>query len=150
MYIVGLVFRCAANQPQMRALYFMKTFSDSFRKNFYACLIGPLSVIPATVIYALAFKIIEPEANTTNFDLVPFLVFVTLVIAYPITILFGLPISLVLQKTEKFNFLNLMLVTLFSVLLYAFLTDAQSVEIYLIIYYSCFVATGCYFLHRIG
>ena len=89
----------------------MRTFSETFRKNLYACLLGPLSVIPATILYTLAFKFIAPEANTDNFELLPLVVIVALMVAYPITLVFGLPISIILQKLNRFNLFNLIIVT---------------------------------------
>tara|TARA_B100002003_G_C13633537_1_gene323823 strand:+ start:59 stop:445 length:387 start_codon:yes stop_codon:yes gene_type:complete len=128
----------------------MRTFSTSFRKNLYAILLGPLSVIPATIIYALAFKVIVPSANNSNFELVPFVIVVALMVAYPVTLLLGLPVSFILQKTNRFSLINLLGATLSLILIYGFVSGAQLTEIMLAVYFSTFVVTGCYYLHRVG
>ena len=128
----------------------MRTFSTSFRKNLFATLLGPLSVIPATIVYALAFKVIEPSANNSNFELVPLVVVVALMVAYPVTLLFGLPISLILQKVNRFSLINLLGAILSLILIYGFVSGAQLTEIVLVVYFSSFVVTGCYYLHRVG
>jgi hypothetical protein len=128
----------------------MRTFSTSFRKNLFATLLGPLTVIPATIVYALAFKVIEPSANNSNFELVPLVVVVAVMVAYPVTLLFGLPISLILQKVNRFSLINLLGATLSLILIYGFVSGAQLTEIVLVVYFSSFVVTGCYYLHRVG
>lgn len=128
----------------------MKTFSDLFRKNLYACLIGPLEVIPATIIYALAFRFIAPEANRDNFELVPLVALIALIVAYPITLFVGLPLSIILQKYGNFNFRTLLAITLLLIFVYSLLSGAQFLEVALITYFSTFVVTGCWYLHRVG
>ena len=128
----------------------MKTFSDSFRKNAFACIFGPLAVIPATIVYALAFKIIAPQANSSNFELVPFVAFIALAVAYPATLFLGLPISLILQKMGKFNLVNLLIVSTISISTYGVISGAHLTEFVLAIYFSIFVVTGCWYLHRAG
>ena len=128
----------------------MRTFSETFRKNLYACLLGPLSVIPATILYTLAFKFIAPEANADNFELLPLVVIVALMVAYPITLVFGLPISIILQKLNRFNLFNLIIVTNSCLLIYGYITNAQVTEMVLVIYYGLFVSSSCWYLYKRG
>ena len=128
----------------------MNTFSSQFRKNFLACLIGPLAIIPATVVYALAFKVIEPAANVDNFELVPFMALFGLLFAYPVTLLVGLPISLVLQRMHTFNFATLSVIVVLLAALYSFINSIQLLEFAFIIYFSIWVSSTCWYLHKVG
>ena len=85
-----------------------------------ACLFGPLAIIPATIVYSLGYKLIEPAANEDQSGVMPLFILFGLIVAYPITLLVGLPVSILLQKLSRFNLMNLLLVTLFVVSGYAF------------------------------
>jgi len=128
----------------------MRTFSETFRKHLIACLLGPLSVIPATILYTLAFKFIAPEANADNFDLFPLVVIVALMVAYPATLFVGLPISFILQKFNRFNLLNLLIAVTTCLLIYGYLTNARMIELVLVTYYAFFVSSSCWYLYKRG
>ena len=128
----------------------MKTFSELFRKNLLACLFGPLAIIPATIVYSLGYKLIEPAANEDQSGVMPLFILFGLIVAYPITLLVGLPVSILLQKLSRFNLMNLLLVTLFVVSGYALFVGGSFSGYLFILYFSVSVALASYYFYRVG
>lgn len=128
----------------------MKTFSDHVRKNIYACLFGPLAILPASIGYALFFKVYEPSANVDNFQIVPLFILIGLIVAYPITIFVGLPLSFILQNLGKFNLITMSSVVLIGSSIVTLSTGGGLHDFVFIAYFSLFVSTLCFYLHRVG
>jgi hypothetical protein len=128
----------------------MNTFGEQFRKNLLACLMGPLAILPATVLYSLGYKLLEPAANEDQSGIVPLFILFGLLIAYPMTILVGLPISLLLQKIRRFNLFYLLSASCFVVAGYTLFMSGSFSSFLFTLYYSTSVALACYYFYRLG
>lgn len=128
----------------------MKVLSGRFRKNFFACLLGPLAVIPATLLYILVPAIFFEQSLDGQFGFFLFFMFMGLCIAYPITLAFGLPISLLLQRFNRFNLYYLLIVVLASVGVFTVFTGNTVGAFMFTAYYSVAVALASYFSYQLG
>jgi hypothetical protein len=128
----------------------MMTFSELFRKNLLACLLGPLAIVPASALYALGYKLLEPTANEDQSGIVPMFILFGLLVAYPMTILVGLPISLLLQRICRFNLFYLLSASFFVVAGYTLFVSGSFSGFLFILYYSTSVAWASYYFYRLG
>lgn len=119
--------------PTNKLLYFLRTFIDIFRKNLLAFLLGPLAIIPAMIVYAVAFKFIDPEANYDQGSVALLFIIFGLLVAYPVTLIIGLPCSVLLEKFGKFNLINLLIVTAGFYLCFNYGRLISRVSIYLVL-----------------
>jgi hypothetical protein len=126
----------------------MRTFGDLFRKNLLSFLLGPLAVIPATILYAVAFKFIDPVANYDQGSVAPLFIIFGLLVAYPVTLIIGLPCSVLLEKFGKFNLINLLLVSALVVSIYALIMGGSFLGYLFMLYFAVWVACGCWFFYR--
>ena len=124
----------------------MRNLGGRFRKNFFACLFGPLAVIPATLLYILVHAIFFQQTLDGQFGFFLFFMFMGLCIAYPITLVFGLPTSLLLQRFNRFNWYYLLIVVLTSVGVFTILTGNTIGAFMFTAYYSVAVALASFFL----
>jgi hypothetical protein len=146
--VAGPQTRYAVSRPLLVALYFMRTFSELFRKNLLAFLLGPLALIPATIVYAIAFKILEPVANFDQGSVAPLFILFGLTIAYPVTLIIGLPCSILLEKFGKFNLVNLLISSTAIVSIYALVMGGSFLGYLFMLYFAVWVACGCWFFYK--
>ena len=126
----------------------MRAFGDLFRKNLLALLLGPLAVIPATIVYTLGFQFIDPAENQEQFGIAPLFILFGLIIAYPATLIIGLPASILLEKFNKFNLLNLLIVSFIVVSIYALIMEGSFFGYLFILYFAIWVACGSWFFYK--
>ena len=128
----------------------MKTYGDLFRKNLLACIFGPLAILPATLLYALAFKIFAPESNQNQVDVISVFILVGLIVAYPLTLIIGVPLTITLEKLNKLNLSNILLATVGLVSFYAVVQGGSFLGYLFILYFAVWVAICSWYFYKIA
>ena len=126
----------------------MRTFGDLFRKNLLAFLLGPLAVIPATILYGGVFKFIDPVANYDQGSVTPLFIIFGLLVAYPVTLIIGLPSSVLLEKFGKLNLINLLLVSALVISIYVLMMGGSFLGYLFMLYFAVWVVCGCWLFYR--
>ena len=127
----------------------MKTYGEIFKTKFLACLLGPLAIIPAAILLSLVFKLIDPTTNQDQMGAIGLFIAFGLIIAYPATLLLGLPLSIVLEKFEQLNLLNLLLIVVLLVGCYVLYIGHSFLEFLFILYFSFSVTVCSWYFHRV-
>lgn len=102
------------------------------------------------MLYTLFFKLYEPSANADNLEIVPLFIVIGLLVAYPVTLILGLPISLILQKYDKFKLQYLSLIVLVGTVLSILISGGGIPDFIFVVYFSLSVSTFCWYLYRVG
>ena len=127
----------------------MKVFSETTRKNIAAITFGPLAIIPAALILNLITYLMFSESNQSTGWLLFFsLSVIGLVISYLTTICIGLPIILVLQKFNAFNWMTIVAAALIIVGIFCIYTSAQFIIFLYLGFFGSAVAIACWGIHQ--
>lgn len=118
------------------------------RKNLLACLVGPLAIIPASLIYRASFAFLDSSLHLLDFEGILIFAFGGLVVAYTITFILGLPIALLLHKYQKLNFVNISLVPVMLSVILAVSIQEEIWDFLFVMYFGLFVSTACWLLYR--
>lgn len=124
----------------------MKTFSETTRKNIVACIIAPFSVFPAILALYLVLSLYavfaKSSISTTGFEVGFLVAFVGWVVALSLTLIYGLPTALMLQRYKRFNLKILVPFSLVPTCVISVVTDAELGILLMYIYCSVIVAAA--------
>ena len=129
----------------------MKVFSLPTRKSIAAILIGPLSVLPICIVFGSLFSLLFGSGLKQFTNEAPVYLMMGLVgipIAYVVTLVYGLPVMLLLNKFKRLNLLNLALLSVVPAGLFCILVVQQP---YLFLVYgviSMLVAISCWRVYK--
>lgn len=129
----------------------MKVFSLPTRKNIAAVLIGPFSVLPICVVFGSAFSILFGGGLDQFSNEAPAYLLMGLVgipIAYIVTLLYGLPVVLLLAKLNQLKLPIILFLSVLPAGLFCLLVVQQP---YLFLVYgviSMLVAASCWGIYK--
>jgi len=128
----------------------MKTFSDTARKNMVSILVGPIAVVPAMFLMLLVSAILNSDAsaNTDWSQVLSIYGIASVVIAYILTVIFALPLVLLLQKFKVFNFFSVIASAVLISLVITLMTSGQFLAFLILGYFSIIIAVACWFVHK--
>lgn len=128
----------------------MKTFSEITRKNIVACIIAPFSVFPAILaLYLILFfyaAFAKSSVSTTGFEVGFLVAFVGWVMALSLTLIYGLPTALILQRYKRFNLKMLVPFSLVPTCVISVATDAELGILLIYAYCSVIVAAAYWYM----
>lgn len=130
----------------------MKKFKTSIGSLAFACLIGPLIIIPAMPLGILilhAFGVIDTPIGVKELQATLLISSVGLIYAYPLTILFGVPLFMLLRKLQMDNLVTVVICSQLPVILMLLLTKGDFSSPVAISYFSAIVSVSCWFLYRV-
>ncbi len=128
----------------------MKKFSDTIIKNLASILVGPIAVVPAMFLILFIGDVLKPDASS-NIDWPQVLGvygFVSAAIAYVVTLLFALPLMLLLQKFKAFNIFSVIASAVLISLVITLMTSGQFLTFLILSYFSVIVAVASWFVHK--
>ena len=97
----------------------MKRFKTPIGSLAFSCLVGPLAVIPAMLIGVLIIKVSGLTHTPLSVEDLKFTLMVSvigLIYAYPLTMLIGMPLFILLRKFNKDNFVTILFISQLPVL----------------------------------
>ncbi|MEH6393926.1 hypothetical protein [Pseudoalteromonas sp.] len=128
----------------------MKTFSETTRKNIIACIIAPFSVFPAIfALYLVLFLyavVAKSSVSTTGFEVGFLVAFIGWVMALFLTLAYGLPTALILQRYQRFNLKMLVPFSLVPTYVISVATDAEFGVLLIYAYCSVIVAAAYWYM----
>jgi len=119
----------------------------------FSSLVGPLAVIPAMVFGVFIIKVSGLTHSSFSAEELKFTLMVSvigLIYAYPLTMLIGMPLFILLRKFNKDNFITILFISQLPVLLMLAFTKGDYSSPIAISYFSACVSLSCYFLYRIS
>ena len=128
----------------------MNTFSKTTRKNISACVMAPFSVFPAILVLYLSLFVYAEIANsavsTTGIEVGILMAFVGWIMALLLTVIYGLPVALILQKFNKFKLHNLVTLSLVPTFITSVATNAEYGVLFMYAYCSTIVAVTYWYI----
>lgn len=122
------------------------------RQTFFALLLGPLAVIPATLLAAALIPLLSGDFRPG--EALPFLggtlvtALVIVIYAYAFTLFYGLPVYLLLKRLGWLGNWSIAISSLLPSALICLLVPASIVFIAMINYLSLVTGMACWFVHQ--
>lgn len=128
----------------------MKAYSDRTRKVVIASLLGPLAVIPAMVVAVAVmymFDVSSQEPVSEIFEGTFVMAAFSLFYSYPLVIIYGLPLYLILRRYKKDSLIYILSLSLLPAAALGASYDTGGFWIFVIFgYFSLSVALSCWML----
>lgn len=125
----------------------MTIFDPETRKLIVVVLVGPLAILPALLLLSLATALLDTTDAGTSFLLFSL---IGLEIAYPVSIVFGVPILLVLKHFNQLNLVTLIAAAILIVMTLSILLPFSLSLMFLYIYCALAVATGSWWVYKVA
>ena len=128
----------------------MNMLSIKTRKNILVFFVGPLALIPAVLIATLILLFFNAgEDFLEGFASGLVVLFYGLVfIAYPATLILGIPAIIILEKTNKYGLVPLLIIGLLGAILITAMSAPSVVVLVAYSYCAISVSLGCWYANK--